>query len=300
MSTLNNVVLFVLVLFVLSVGSFGCTVDTDGGGGSPTGPTTTTPTTPVDNPGAEPYWYDDTLYHQLVYNAYDAPVYDTSFVMENPSTYDIVFSRSDPGGLCTITSDTITMKNGDRHTLRELFNESLGLFDSPFWFIYDHPPLWTGRFYIEDNAPLRRGRFVVRFVSDFGTTARGRASVGAADPEIKIFYDYNCALRNRDLLNAARTLQHEFGHALGFFHPSFLDYPDTLMHGGGGICELRTSGRRHCVSPTLDEQHHMVWAYERGRNARRATGWPGGIPVGFSGLQRPAYPVRLPRIVIDD
>ena len=37
MSTLNNVVLFVLVLFVLSVGSVACDFD-DNGGGSPTGP----------------------------------------------------------------------------------------------------------------------------------------------------------------------------------------------------------------------------------------------------------------------
>ena len=48
MSTLNNVVLFVLVLFVLSFGSVACDFDDNGGGGSsPTSPTTTTPPTPT-------------------------------------------------------------------------------------------------------------------------------------------------------------------------------------------------------------------------------------------------------------
>ena len=49
MKTLNNVVLFVLVLFVLSFGSVACGLGSDGGGGgsTPTSPTTTTPTTPT-------------------------------------------------------------------------------------------------------------------------------------------------------------------------------------------------------------------------------------------------------------
>ena len=303
MTTLNNVVLFVLsFVLVLSVGSVGCTVDTDGGG-SPVGPTT--PTTHVDNPGAEPSWYDQAMYDQLVYNAYEAdPVRDVSQVLESPYNYDIVFSRADPGGYCTITDDTVTLDLGGRHTLREIFNASFGRFDNPFWMISDYH-LWTGRFYIEDNARRRRGRFVVRFTSEPGPkpTTLGQATLGSLEPWIKIFYGYgyDCALRSDNLNELAGILQHELGHNLGFSHTSPSSFPAALMHPSNNCAARAAAGATgHCGSPTLAEQHHMVWAYERGRGARRATGWPGGVPVGFSGLQRPAYPVRLPPIVIDD
>ena len=52
MTTLNNVVLFVLVLFVLSFGSVGCTVDT-GGGGSPTSPTPAADPDPAHAPSGD-------------------------------------------------------------------------------------------------------------------------------------------------------------------------------------------------------------------------------------------------------
>ena len=46
MTTLNNVVLFVLVLIV-AFGSVACEFDDNGGGGSPTGPSVTPPSTPT-------------------------------------------------------------------------------------------------------------------------------------------------------------------------------------------------------------------------------------------------------------
>ena len=237
-------------------------------------------------------------------------------MLENPESYDIVFSRADPGGRCTITDDTITLSaDPDDHadpdeytmTLRELYDRSISHpgVQGPFWRIQAQAdsllrpaPPWTGRFYIEDNAQLRVGRIVVEFSSTPPTaTTIADAAVGNPMGSIRVFYNDDCTLRvpsraNRHPSPSRRlglAISHEFGHALGFYHTSPTNYPDSLMNPGSMTHGLQGY-----------EVTHWSLAYHRARGARRATGWPGGIPVGFSGLQRPAYPVRLPPIRIRD
>ena len=103
-------------------------------------------------------------------------------------------------------------------------------------------------------------------------TACGRAFVGANPGRITLYYDLRgCGCGSEKI--PARTVAHEVGHALGFFHVS--DRNSLMYPLNPGTCPV--------AEPSALELHHAAIAYARARGNTDPDDDPSTGPTSSSG-----------------
>jgi len=188
-------------------------------------------------------------YRELVRNGYEAPE-SLEPVRRWTAAPKFYIDTTMPIGIKVAEGDLVRIEEGIRSAV---------------------PTFTGGRFQADtvvrgNNPSSDKGWIIVRFVNDSAADYCGRAYVGANPGQIE--FNYNRCDCGGGIRVRPRTIKHEVGHALGFWHRS---ERGTLMYGVGS-----------CADVDLNQEERDAARIAYGRPAMNAD--PDSDPTGTAFL----------------